>query len=77
MSNTTNNTTENKNLELENGEVMNEEIRDIILRNGSVAEMHAAAVRNGMTPLREAGMQKIFEGTTTIEEVVRETVLDY
>jgi type IV pilus assembly protein PilB len=57
--------------------VMNEEIRDIILRNGSVAEMHAAAVRNGMTPLREAGMQKIFEGTTTIEEVVRETVLDY
>ncbi len=57
--------------------VMNEEIRDIILRNGSVAEMHAAAVRNGMTPLREAGLQKIFEGTTTIEEVVRETVLDY
>ncbi len=28
MSNTTNNTTENKNLELENGEVMNEEIRE-------------------------------------------------
>jgi len=57
--------------------VMNEEIRDIILRNGSVAEMHAAACRNGMTPLRQAGMNKIFEGTTTIEEVVRETVLDY
>ena len=57
--------------------VMNEEIRNIILRNGSIAEMHDAAVRNGMTPLREAGMQKIFEGTTTIEEVVRETVLDY
>ena len=56
--------------------VVNEEIRNIILRNGSVAEMRDAAVRNGMTTLRDAGMNKVFEGTTTIEEVVRETVLD-
>ena len=56
--------------------VVNEEIRNIILRNGSVAEMAEAAKRNGMTPLREAGMAKVFEGITTIEEVVRETVLD-
>ncbi len=57
--------------------VMNDEIRDIILANGSISELHNAAVRNGMTPLRDAGMQKIYEGTTTIEEVVRETVIDY
>ncbi len=57
--------------------VMNEELRDIVLRNGSIGEMHDAAVRNGMTPLRVAGLQKIYEGTTTIEEVVRETVIDY
>lgn len=56
--------------------VVNEEIRNIILRNGSVAEMAEAAKRNGMISLREAGLNKIFEGTTTIEEVVRETVLD-
>lgn len=56
--------------------VVNEEIRDIILRNGSVAEMRAAAQRNGMIQLRDAGLAKVFEGTTTIEEVVRETVLD-
>ncbi len=55
---------------------VNEEIRNIILRNGSVGEMRDAACRNGMTPLREAGLAKIFEGVTTIEEVVRETVLD-
>ena len=55
---------------------VNEEIRDIVLRNGSVAEMREAAQRNGMITLREAGLDKIFEGTTTIEEVVRETVLD-
>ena len=57
--------------------VMNEELRDIVLRNGSIGEMHDAAIRNGMTPLRVAGLQKIYEGTTTIEEVVRETVIDY
>ena len=56
--------------------VVNEEIRDIILRNGSVAEMAEAAKRNGMTPLRDAGLDKIYEGITTIEEVMRETVLD-
>ena len=55
---------------------VNEEIRDIVLRNGSIAEMREAAQRNGMITLREAGLDKIFEGTTTIEEVVRETVLD-
>lgn len=55
---------------------MNEEIRNIVLRNGSVAEMREAAQRNGMISLREAGLAKIFEGVTTIEEVVRETVLD-
>lgn len=55
---------------------VNEEIRNIILRNGSVSEMRDAACRNGMSTLRDAGLAKIFEGVTTIEEVVRETVLD-
>ena len=58
-----------------NGEVRTM-FSDIVLRNGSVAEMREAAQRNGMITLREAGLDKIFEGTTTIEEVVRETVLD-
>ena len=55
---------------------VNEEIRNIILRNGSVSEMRDAACRNGMLTFRDAGLAKIFEGVTTIEEVVRETVLD-
>ena len=55
---------------------VNEEMRDIILRNGSVAEMRESAQRYGMLTLRDAGLVKVFEGTTTIEEVVRETVLD-
>ena len=56
--------------------IVNEEIRNIILRNGSVAEIRDAACRNGMLTLRDAGMAKVYEGVTTIEEVVRETVLD-
>ena len=30
----------------------------------------------GMTTLRESGLRAIFNGVTTIEEVVRETVLE-
>jgi len=29
-----------------------------------------------MVPLRESGLEKVFNGVTTIEEVVRETVSD-
>jgi len=30
----------------------------------------------GMTTLREAGLKMIFDGITTIDEVVRETVME-
>jgi type IV pilus assembly protein PilB len=56
--------------------VMNEEIRDLILRNASAAEIREAAERNGMFTLRTAGLAKVFDGTTTVDEVIRETVLD-
>ena len=38
--------------------------------------MVEAAERNGMFTLRTAGLQKVFDGITTIDEVIRETVLD-
>ncbi|MDR2169414.1 MAG: Flp pilus assembly complex ATPase component TadA [Planctomycetaceae bacterium] len=56
--------------------LINDEIRDLIIHNVSSAELRNAAVRNGMLTLRDAGLQKIYEGTTTIDEVVRETVVD-
>lgn len=55
---------------------VNDEIRDLILRNASAAELREAAARNGMVTLREAGMSKVFDGITTVDEVVRETVLE-
>jgi type IV pilus assembly protein PilB len=56
--------------------LMNDEIRDLINAGASAADLRAAASRNGMITLREAGLAKIHAGLTTIDEVVRETVLE-
>jgi type IV pilus assembly protein PilB len=56
--------------------VMNDELRDLIVNNVSTDELRLAARKMGMTTLREAGLRAIFNGQTTIEEVVRETVLE-
>jgi type IV pilus assembly protein PilB len=56
--------------------VMNDEIRDLVSAGGSTDQIYSLCRQQGMSTLREAGMQAIFNGTSTIEEVVRETVLD-
>jgi type IV pilus assembly protein PilB len=55
---------------------ISDEIRDMVNHGASIGELRDAASRGGMLTLREAGMQKIHLGLTTIEEVVRETALD-
>jgi type IV pilus assembly protein PilB len=55
---------------------INDEIRELILQGTTKDQIVTAAKRNGMVPLRESGLRAIFEGATTIDEVVRETVLD-
>jgi type IV pilus assembly protein PilB len=49
------------------------ELRRMILRGASVAELQAQAVAEGMLTLRMDGMKKIERGVTTLEEVVKET----
>jgi type IV pilus assembly protein PilB len=49
------------------------ELRRMILRGASVAELRDQAVSEGMLTLRMDGMKKIERGTTTLEEVVKET----
>jgi len=51
-----------------------DDVRDMILNKSSSGHIRATAMRSGMTNLRDAGVQKIFAGLTTIEEVVRETI---
>ena len=52
---------------------MDEEIRDLLLRNKDAAGIKAAAVARGMLTLRDAGLAKALRGETTIEEVLRVT----
>ncbi|MCL2119796.1 MAG: GspE/PulE family protein [Planctomycetaceae bacterium] len=56
--------------------VINDEIRDLINNNNSAADLRTAAQRNGMLTLRDAGLDKIYHGISTIDEVVRETVVE-
>ena len=56
--------------------VVNDEIRDMIVSDASVDDIRNFARSQGMTTLREAGLKLIFDGLTTIDEVVRETVLE-
>jgi type IV pilus assembly protein PilB len=52
-----------------------DEIREMILMGISALELRKRAVELGMITLRGSGLYKIREGITTIEEVVRETVI--
>lgn len=53
--------------------VITEQVKDAVLQGGSAAELRELARANGMKTLREAGLQKIREGATTIQEVMRVT----
>jgi type IV pilus assembly protein PilB len=54
---------------------INDELRELILVGASALELKKKAVDNGMLSLRRSGLTKVALGMTTIEEVVRETVL--
>ena len=54
---------------------INDELRELILVGASALELKKKAVDNGMLTLRRSGLTKVALGLTTIEEVVRETVL--
>jgi type IV pilus assembly protein PilB len=56
--------------------MMNDTLREMIMRNCPVDELREAACRFGMVTLRQAGMKYAFDGTTTLDEVVRETILE-
>jgi type IV pilus assembly protein PilB len=53
-----------------------DEIRDMIMANASTNLLRDAAKKRGMRPLRQSGLMGIFEGLTTIEEVVKQTIVE-
>jgi len=54
---------------------INDELRELILVGASALELKKKALDQGMIMLRRSGLTKVAAGLTTIEEVVRETVL--
>ena len=52
---------------------LNEEIRELIMTNADASKLTDAARRNGMRNLREDGWEKIVNGITTVDEVMRVT----
>ena len=56
--------------------IMNNELREMIMKNASTDDLRAAAQKRGMLTLRDAGMKVAFEGITTPDEVVRETIIE-
>ncbi len=53
---------------------MTDALRELILVGASNIELRKQAIEEGMITLRGSGMEKVRQGITTIEEVVRETV---
>jgi type IV pilus assembly protein PilB len=53
---------------------ISEDMRELINQGVSTEQLRQACNRGGMKSLRDAGLEKIFAGVSTIEEVVRETV---
>ena len=54
----------------------NESLKEMVLQGSSTAELKAAAIKGGMSSLRMSGIQKIVQGVTTPEEVMRVTMGD-
>jgi type IV pilus assembly protein PilB len=56
--------------------VMNDEIRDLISAGASTDQLREACKQQGMVTLREAGLQALYDGKTSIDEIARETVVE-
>jgi type IV pilus assembly protein PilB len=54
---------------------INDELRELILVGASALELKKKAIDQGMLTLRKSGLTKAAIGATTLEEVIRETVL--
>jgi type IV pilus assembly protein PilB len=55
---------------------VNDDIRDLISKGTSTDQLRTEARKMGMPTLRESGLEALYAGQTTIDEVVRETVLE-
>ncbi len=55
---------------------MDDTLRDLVMKEASTNVLREHSRRNGMRSLRDCGLMGIYEGQTTIDEVVRETIAE-
>jgi type IV pilus assembly protein PilB len=56
--------------------LLKDPLKDLILQGASTTELKHEAIRLGMNTLRRSGLNKINEGVTTLEEILRVTASD-
>src|SRR6266850_222828 len=56
--------------------LLDDDMRDQIIKHASTQVLRAEAKKRGMRTLRQSGLINIYDGVTTIEEVVRETIME-
>ncbi len=56
--------------------VMNDTLREMVVNESSLDDFRTSCRKFGMRTLRETGLKSIHDGLTSIEEIVRETILD-
>jgi type IV pilus assembly protein PilB len=55
---------------------IDDELREMVMKQANTTVLRAHSRKRGMTSLRESGLMAIYDGMTTIDEVVRETLSD-
>jgi type II secretory ATPase GspE/PulE/Tfp pilus assembly ATPase PilB-like protein len=53
---------------------LSDSLREQVIANAPVTALRRTAMAEGMIPLRQSGLEKVRQGLTTVEEVVRETM---
>jgi len=56
--------------------VFNDEMRNLVMNRASTNVLRVAAQKAGMTSLRDNGLAALYDGVTTIDEVVKETIIE-
>ena len=54
--------------------LITDRVKDLIMKESSTDAIRHSAREQGMRTLRESGLLAVFDGHTTIEEIVRETM---
>ncbi|MEM8737359.1 MAG: type II secretion system ATPase GspE [Planctomycetota bacterium] len=56
--------------------MFDDEIRDLVMKQASTQILRAEARKRGMRTLRQSGLMALYDGLTTIDEVVKETMIE-